>query len=77
MMKSDEGKNLIIQARSANAAIYSLKAINEGNQKEGFLFARQAVGGIPTCTIKRTIERVIKGAGKRLEAVGKSVYASL
>jgi NAD(P)H-dependent flavin oxidoreductase YrpB (nitropropane dioxygenase family) len=76
MMKSDEGKNLLIQARSANAAIYSLKAINEGNQKEGFLFAGQSVGGIHDVpTSKELIERVVKEAEKRLEAVGKSVYA--
>ena len=75
MMKSDEGKNLLIQARSANAAIYSLKAINEGNQKEGFLFAGQSVGGIHDVpTSKELIERVVKEAEKRLEAVGKSVY---
>ena len=76
MMKSDEGKNLLIQARSANAAIYSLKAINEGNQKEGFLFAGQSVGGIHDVpTSRELIERIVKEAEKRLEAVGKSVYA--
>ena len=76
MMKSGEGKNLLIQARSANAAIYSLKAINEGNQKEGFLFAGQSVGGIHDVpTSRELIERIVKEAEKRLEAVGKSVYA--
>ena len=76
MMKSDEGKNLLIQARSAHGAIHHLKAINEGNQKEGFLFAGQSVGGIldnPTC--KEIIDRTVMEAEKRLEAVGINIHA--
>src|SRR4030042_1302053 len=59
MTKSEEGKNLLIQARSANGEIRHLKAINEGDEKEGFIFAGQSVGGIqdmPTC--KEVIERI-------------------
>jgi enoyl-[acyl-carrier protein] reductase II len=76
MMKSDEGKNLLIQARSANGAIHHLKAVNEGDQKEGFIFAGQSVGGIqdiPTC--KELIERTVLEAEKKLEAVGINIYA--
>ncbi len=76
MMKSEEGKNLLLQARQANGAVRHLKAIKEGNEKEGFLFAGQCVGGIqdmPTC--QELIERIVAEAGKRLEAAGKNVYA--
>jgi enoyl-[acyl-carrier protein] reductase II len=76
MMKSEEGKNLLIQARSAHGAIRHLKAINEGDQQEGFIFAGQSVGGINDIpTSKELIERTVEEAGKRLEAVGKNVYA--
>jgi enoyl-[acyl-carrier protein] reductase II len=72
MMKSEEGKNLLMQARSANGAIRHLKAINEGDEKEGFLFAGQCTGGIqdvPTC--KELIERTVEGAEKVLEKARK------
>ncbi len=76
MMTSEEGKGLLIQARSANGAIRHLKAINEGDEKEGFLFAGQSVGGIqdmPTC--KEVIERIVEEAEERLKAVGKNASA--
>jgi len=76
MMKSEEGKSLLMQARQANGAVRHLKAIKEGDEKEGFLFAGQCVGGIqdmPTC--QELIERIVAEAGKRLEAAGKNVYA--
>ena len=76
MMKSEEGKNLLLQARQANGAVRHLKAIKEGNEKDGFLFAGQCVGGIqdmPTC--KELMERIVEEAGKRLEAAGKNIYA--
>jgi NAD(P)H-dependent flavin oxidoreductase YrpB (nitropropane dioxygenase family) len=72
MMKTEEGKNLLMQARQANGAIRHLKAINEGDEKEGFLFAGQCVGGIqdvPTC--KELIERTIAEAEKVLEKARK------
>jgi enoyl-[acyl-carrier protein] reductase II len=72
MMKSEEGKNLLMQARSANGAIRHLKAINEGDEKEGFLFAGQCAGGIqdvPTC--QELIERTIAEAEKVLERANK------
>ncbi|MBP1714473.1 MAG: nitronate monooxygenase [Deltaproteobacteria bacterium] len=73
MMKSEEGKSLLMQARQANGAVQHLKAIREGDEKEGFLFAGQCVGGIqdmPTC--KELIERVVAEAENRMEAVGKA-----
>jgi enoyl-[acyl-carrier protein] reductase II len=75
MMKSEEGKNLLVQARQANGAIRHLKAINEGDEKEGFIFAGQSVGGIfdnPTC--KELIERTVAEAEKSLEAIRKNIY---
>jgi enoyl-[acyl-carrier protein] reductase II len=77
MMKSEEGKNLLMQARQANGAVRHLKAIKDGDEKEGFLFAGQCVGGIqdmPSC--KELIERIVDEAEKRMEAVGKSIHKS-
>ena len=74
MMTSGEGKGLLIQARSANGAIHHLKAINEGDEKEGFLFAGQSVGGINDIpSTKELIERIAAEAEKRLQAVGKNI----
>jgi enoyl-[acyl-carrier protein] reductase II len=75
MMKSEEGKNLLAQARQANGAVRHLKAINDGDEKEGFIFAGQSVGGIfdnPTC--KEVIERTVAEAEKSLEAIRKNIY---
>ena len=75
MMKSEEGKNLLIQARSAHGAIRHLKAVNEGDQKEGFIFAGQSVGGIHDIPgSKELIERIVLEAEKRLEAVGINIH---
>jgi len=76
MMKSEEGKNLLMQARQANGAVRHLRAIREGDEKDGFLFAGQSVGGIqdmPTC--KDLIERIVDEAGRGLEAAAKNVSA--
>jgi len=76
MMTSEEGKGPLILARSANGAIRHLKAINEGDEKEGFLFAGQSVGGIqdmPTC--KEVIERIVEEAEKKLKEIGRNVSA--
>jgi enoyl-[acyl-carrier protein] reductase II len=75
MMKSEEGKNLLAQARQANGAVRHLKAINDGDEKEGFIVAGQSVGGIfdnPTC--KEVIERTVAEAEKSLEAIRKNIY---
>jgi enoyl-[acyl-carrier protein] reductase II len=70
MLKSEQGKNLLIQARAADGAIHHLKAIQEGNEKEGFMFAGQSVGGIKDIPgTRELIERIVDEAEKRLEAV--------
>ncbi len=77
MMKSEEGKNLLMQARQANGAVRHLKAIKDGDEKEGFLFAGQCVGGIqdvPSC--QDLIARIVDEAEKRMEAVGKNIHKS-
>ena len=77
MMKSEEGKNLLMQARQANGAVRHLKAIKDGDEKEGFLFAGQCVGGIqdvPSC--QDLIDRIVDEAEKRMEAVGKNIHKS-
>ena len=72
MMKSEEGKSILVQLRQANGAVRHLKAIREGDEKEGFMFAGQCSGGIqdhPTC--KEIIERTVAEAEKKLEEVNK------
>jgi len=76
MMTSEEGKGLLVQARWASGTTHHLKAINEGDEKEGFLFAGQSVGGINDVpSSKEVIERTVAEAEKRLKAVGKSISA--
>ena len=76
MMTSEEGKGLLIQARQANGAIRHLKAIKEGDEKEGYLFAGQCVGGIQDVpTSKEVVERTVGEAEERLNEVGKKVSA--
>jgi NAD(P)H-dependent flavin oxidoreductase YrpB (nitropropane dioxygenase family) len=61
-----------VQARSANSVIRNLKAIREGDEKEGFLFAGQCVGGIrdvPSC--QELMERIVEEAEKKLEEINK------
>jgi enoyl-[acyl-carrier protein] reductase II len=75
MMKSEEGKSLLMQARQANGAVRHLKAIREGDAKDGFLFAGQSSGGIqdmPAC--KDLIERIVAEAEKKLEEVNKQRF---
>lgn len=69
MKKAEEGRSLMVQARSANGAIKHLKAINEGDLEEGFLFAGQSVGGIqdvPSC--QELIERTVTEAENLLNS---------
>lgn len=69
MKKGEEGRSLMVQARSANGAMKHLKAINEGDMEEGFLFAGQSVGGIqdvPTC--QELIERIVVEAENLLNS---------
>ena len=76
MMKSEEGKGLLIQARSANGAIHHLKAINDGDEKEGFLFAGQSVGGIADIpSSQEVIKRIVKEAEEQLKKIGKGIAA--
>ncbi len=72
MLRSEEARSLLVQARAAQGATRHLKAVDEGNVAEGFLFAGQSVGGIgdiPTC--QEVIERIVAEAEERLKAVGQ------
>jgi len=65
---SEEGRSILMQARQANGMVKHLKAINEGDEKEGILFAGQSLGGIrdiPTC--REVIERICKEAENTLK----------
>ncbi len=72
MLRSEEARSLLVQARSAEGATRHLKAVNDGNVAEGFLFAGQSVGGIcdiPTC--QEVIERIVAEAEERLRVIGQ------
>jgi len=67
---SEEGRSILMQARQANGMVKHLKAINEGDEKEGILFAGQSLGGIrdiPTC--QGLIERMCKEAEDALKRI--------
>ena len=74
MMRSDEGSPLWVQAREAVCARRHLKAIEEGDETEGILFAGQNCGGINDLpTVQELTDRIITEAEKVLEATNKNL----
>lgn len=74
MMRSDEGSPLWVQARQAVGTRRHLKAIYDGDEKEGILFAGEVCGGINDLpSVKEIINRVITEAEETLEATRKKV----
>lgn len=72
MMRSDEGSPLWVQARQAAGARKHLKAICEGDEKEGILFAGECCGAInEVLSVKEIIEQVVAEAEETLEAARK------
>jgi enoyl-[acyl-carrier protein] reductase II len=74
MMRSDEGSPLIAQARQAAGTRKHLKAIFEGNEQEGILFAGECIGAIKELlTVKQIIDEVISEAEDTLGAIRKKI----
>jgi enoyl-[acyl-carrier protein] reductase II len=77
MMRSDEGSPIMVQARQAAGTRKHLKAIFEGNEQEGILFAGECVGAInELLTVKQIIDEVISEAEATLEAAPKKITKS-
>jgi NAD(P)H-dependent flavin oxidoreductase YrpB (nitropropane dioxygenase family) len=74
MMRSDEGSPLMVQARQAAGTRKHLKAVFEGNEREGILFAGECIGAInELLTVKQIIEEVMSEAEETLEVTSKSI----
>ncbi len=71
--RSAEGRSVLMQARQAQGAIHHLKAIEQGDEKEGFLFAGQSLGGIDDiATCREVIERTVEEAERALLTVAQA-----
>lgn len=74
MMTAEEGSPLWVQARQAAGARRHLKAIFEGDEKEGILFAGECCGGITDLpSVKEVIDRVIAEAEEALDETRKKL----
>jgi len=77
MMRADEGSPLMAQAREAAGTRKHLKAIFEGNEQEGILFAGECIGPIKEIlSVKQLIDEVIAEAEETLEATRKKIGKS-
>jgi NAD(P)H-dependent flavin oxidoreductase YrpB (nitropropane dioxygenase family) len=74
MMRSEEGSPLWVQARQVAGTRRHLKAINEGNEQEGILFAGECSGAInELLSVKQIIDEVTAEAEETLEATRKKI----
>ncbi len=70
MLAGEDGASLWTQARQAVGAVRSMKAIYEGDMKQGVLFVGQNVGGIQDLpTVKELIERTVSEAEQTTNAL--------
>ena len=77
MMRSDEGSPLMAQARQAAGTRRHLRAIREGDEQEGILFAGECIGAInDLLSVKEIINKVVSDAEETLEATRKKVIKS-
>jgi enoyl-[acyl-carrier protein] reductase II len=77
MMRSEEGSPLWAQAREAAGARRHLKAIIEGDEEEGILFAGECSGAIKELlSVKQIIDGVVAEAEETLEATRKTIGKS-
>jgi enoyl-[acyl-carrier protein] reductase II len=68
MMSEDEGSPLWVLARSAVGNRRHMKALNEGDVKEGILFAGQDLGGINDLpTVQELFDRIIAEAKAQVD----------
>jgi NAD(P)H-dependent flavin oxidoreductase YrpB (nitropropane dioxygenase family) len=74
MMRSEEGSPILAQARQAAGTRRHLKAIREGDEQEGILFAGECIGAInELLSVKQIIDGVIAEAEEILEATRKKI----
>ncbi len=74
MMRAEEGSAIMAQARQAVGTRRHLRAIREGNEQEGILFAGECTGAInELLSVKQIIDGVITEAEAALEAARKEV----
>jgi enoyl-[acyl-carrier protein] reductase II len=74
MMRSEEGSPLMAQARQAAGTRRHLKAITEGDEQEGILFAGECTGAInELLSVKQIIDGVIAEAEAALETTRKEI----
>jgi len=77
MMRSDEGSPLMAQARQAAGTRRHLRAIREGDEQEGILFAGECIGAInDLLSVKDIMDKVISEAEEILESAQKKVTKS-
>jgi NAD(P)H-dependent flavin oxidoreductase YrpB (nitropropane dioxygenase family) len=74
MMRAEEGSPLMAQAYQAAGTRRHLKAIMEGDEQEGILFAGECVGPINDLpSIKQIIDGIVAEAEETLEATRKKL----
>jgi enoyl-[acyl-carrier protein] reductase II len=77
MMRSEEGSPFWAQARQAAGTRKHLKAIREGDEKEGILFAGECTGAInDLLSVKQIIDGIIVEAEETLETTRKKIGKS-
>jgi len=77
MMRSEEGSPLLAQARQAAGTRRHLRAIRQGDEQEGILFAGECIGAIhELLSVKQIIDGIIAEAEETLEATGKKIGKS-
>ena len=76
MMRAEDARNLLQLAAMATAAVRQQKAINDGNEEEGVMFAGQAIGAINDLpTAKEVIDRIVAEAEETLEKTRAKVVS--
>ncbi|MBL7209533.1 MAG: nitronate monooxygenase [Dehalococcoidia bacterium] len=77
MMKADEGSPLWVQARGAVGNRRHMKALYDGDEEEGILFAGQDCGGISDVpSVQELIDRIVAEAEETLEAARKKLVTA-
>jgi enoyl-[acyl-carrier protein] reductase II len=76
MMRAEEARGLLQQAAMATAAVRQQKAIYDGNEEEGVMFAGQAIGAINDLpTAKEVIDGIVAEAEEVLEKTRAKVVS--
>jgi enoyl-[acyl-carrier protein] reductase II len=74
MTRGEEGRSLFQQAAMASGGVRQQKAIYDGNEEEGVMYAGQAIGAIRDLpTVKELIDRIIAEAEEVLKTTASKV----